>query len=209
MSGETNRSADFGKWGSSTAFGEKHEAKPSLLLHSCCGPCSTAVVERLVTRFQITIYFCNSNIDDEEEYRKRVNAQKAFVEQYNASIDKVAIIGLVIAPYAPVAFLKLVKGLEDAPEGGARCRVCIEDRLAKTAAFAAMNGYEYFSSTLSVSRHKDYEIIRDIGRVLAMRYGISFEDSDHKKGGGEQRSIELSKVYGLYRQTYCGCRFSK
>lgn len=191
------------------AFSGPEVARPTILLHSCCGPCSTAVVERLAGRFRIVLYFCNSNIDDEAEYKKRLETQKQYVERYNASDMKTDPIVLISAAYAPAAFLKLTKGLEDCEEGGARCRLCFQDRLEKTAAFAVMNGYEFFSTTLSVSRHKNYEVIRELGTALALRYGLSFENSDFKKGGGEQRSIELAKAYGLERQQYCGCRFSK
>ena len=184
-------------------------SRPLLLLHSCCGPCSTAVVEQLAPRFRIALYFCNSNIDDEAEYKKRLENQRRYVEQYNASDKKIDPIAVISAAYTPAAFLKLVEGMEDLEEGGARCRICCADRLEKTAAFAVMNGYEYFSTTLTVSRHKNYEMIRESGLALALRYGLSFEDGDFKKGGGELRSIELAKEYGLERQNYCGCRFSK
>ena len=190
-----------------TSF-ESAVSRPAILLHSCCGPCSTAVVEKLAQRFRITLYFCNSNIDDEAEYLRRLEAQKQFVERYNAS-DMGDPIELICAPYAPQAFLKLVEGTEECAEGGARCRRCIHDRLEKTAEYAALHDFEYFSTTLSVSRHKSYEMIQEEGKSIALRYVLTFEDSDHKKGGGEERSIELAKAYGLYRQNYCGCRFSK
>ena len=183
--------------------------RPALLLHSCCGPCSTAVVETLASRFRIALYFCNSNIDDEAEYKKRLETQKQFVEQYNASGSKTEPITLICATYAPSAFLDLVRGTEDCEEGGARCRLCISDRLEKTAMFALMNGYEYFSTTLSVSRFKNHQMILEFGKALALKYGLSFEGGDYKKGGGESRSIALAKAYGLERQNYCGCRFSK
>ena len=187
---------------------EPEVSRPAILLHTCCGPCSTAVVERLAPRFRIVLYFCNSNIDDEGEYIRRLEAQKRFVESYNAS-DMGGQIELICAPYAPLAFLKLVEGTEDCAEGGARCRRCIHDRLEKTAGYAALHGFEYFSTTLSVSRYKSYEMIQEAGKAIALRYGIIFEDGDYKKYGGEQRSAELAKAYGLYRQDYCGCRFSQ
>ena len=192
------------------AFSEPAVQLPALLLHSCCGPCSTAVVEQLAPRFRVTIFFCNSNIDDEAEYKKRLEAQKEFVERYNASPDRATEpLSLVCAPYAPAAFLKLVQGFEDCAEGGARCRLCIGDRLEKSAAYAAMNGYEYFSTTLSVSRHKNYGVISELGKALAVRYGLTFVDEDFKQGGGAERAALLAKSYGLYKQNYCGCRFSK
>lgn len=190
-------------------FGEEREERPALLLHSCCGPCSTAVVERLSERFRITIYFCNSNIDDEAEYKRRLDAQRAFVEAYNASEGCASPLTLVVAPYAPEAFLAGVRGYETAPEGGLRCRICIGDRLERTAAYAAMSGFEYFTTTLSVSPHKDYEMILALGRELGVRYGLTFVAEDFKKRDGFRRSAELAKAYCLYRQDFCGCRFSK
>jgi len=166
-------------------------------------------VERLAQRFRIALYFCNSNIDDEAEYKKRLEIQKRYVERYNASDRKTDPIVLICAPYTPSAFLRLVKGKEECEEGGERCRLCIGDRLEKTAGYAVMNGYEHFSTTLSVSRHKNHVMILELAGALALRYGLSFENSDFRKGGGEQRSIELAKAFGLERQDYCGCRFSK
>ena len=190
-------------------FGEPFVLKPAVLLHSCCGPCSSSVVEQLAPRFRITLFFCNSNIDDEEEYKKRLAAQKEFVERYNASDRMGEPVELVCAPYKPAAFLELVRGKEDSEEGGDRCALCIHDRIEKTAAYAALYGFEYFSTTLSVSRHKNYKLIRDMGNELALRYGLSFITDDFKKGRGEQRSAELAKSFALYRQNYCGCSFSK
>ena len=191
------------------AFEEPVISRPAILLHSCCGPCSTAVVENLAQRFRITLYFCNSNIDDEAEYKKRLKIQKQYVEQYDASDIKKDPIILICAPYMPAAFLKLVRGYEECEEGGARCRLCIQDRLEKTAAYALMNSYEFFSTTLSVSRHKNHVMILELGNALALRYGLAFEGGDFKKGGGEQRSIELARAFGLERQNHCGCRFSR
>jgi len=192
-----------------TVFAEPVVSRPALLLHTCCGPCSTAVVERLASRFRLVLYFCNSNIDDETEYKKRLETQRQYVERYNASDKKVDPLTLICAPYSPSDFLKLIEGTEDSEEGGARCRLCIRDRLEKTAAFAVMNSYEYYSTTLSVSRFKNHAMILEFGAALALRYGLSFEGSDFKKNGGEQRAIELTKLFGLWRQNYCGCRFSK
>ena len=167
------------------------------------------MVERLAPRFRITVYFCNSNISDEAEYTKRLNAQKEYINRYNASVRINEPVSLVCAAYAPAAFLKLVEGFESSPEGGERCSLCIKDRLEKTAAYAAMNGFEYFTTTLSVSRFKNYEMILELGKELALRYSLSFVDDDFKRGGGDQRAVLLAKSYGLYRQNYCGCVFSK
>jgi predicted adenine nucleotide alpha hydrolase (AANH) superfamily ATPase len=190
-------------------YGEPSVLRPQILLHSCCGPCSTTVVERLAPRFRITIYYCNSNIDDESEYQRRLEAQKEYITRYNASVRMNEPLYLVQAVYAPAAFLKLTKGFEDSQEGGERCRRCISDRLEQTAAFAAMNGFEYFTTTLSASRYKSYEMIAELGKMLALRYSLSFIDDNFKKGGGDQRAVLLAKSYNLYRQNYCGCRFSK
>jgi len=188
---------------------EPRPERPALLLHTCCGPCSTAVVERLSRRFWLTLYFCNSNITEEEEYRRRLDAQRAFVDAYNASAECAEPLSLIAAPYAPEAFLEAVSGLEAEPEGGARCRVCVRDRLERTAAYAALHGFDTFSTTLSVSPHKDFAMISELGRELALRYGLSFLAEDFKKQDGFRRSAILSEAYGLYRQSYCGCRFSK
>ena len=190
-------------------FDEPEVLLPALLLHSCCGPCSASVVEQLATRFRLTLYFCNSNIDDEEEYQRRLTAQRDFTERYNLTFSAGEPITLICAEYEPDAFKALVKGKEGCPEGGERCRLCIHDRLERTAEYAAMNGYEFFSSTLTVSRHKDYEMILHSGKQLAVKYRLSFIEDDYKKDGGELRSAELAKEYGLYRQNYCGCSFSK
>jgi len=191
------------------AFVEPVLARPAVLLHTCCGPCSTAVIERLSLRFRIALFFCNSNIDDEAEYKKRLETQKQYVEHYNASDKKTDPVDLICAPYRPDAFLKLIAGKEECEEGGERCRLCIHDRLEKTAVFAVMNSYEFFSTTLSVSRHKNIEMILELGYALALKYSLSFIGENFKKNGGEQRSIELAKAYGLERQDYCGCSFSK
>jgi len=190
-------------------FPEENAELPALLLHSCCGPCSAGVVEKLAQRFNITLFFANSNITDEEEYKKRLESQKKLVQRFNEAGLAPTRLSLVLAPYAPEAFLESVKGYEDAPEGGARCRICIRDRLALSADYAAMNGFEHFSTTLSISPHKDYSMLSALGRELALRYSLSFLDEDFKKDGGFARSIELAKEYELYRQSYCGCEFSK
>ena len=183
--------------------------KPALLLHSCCGPCSTAVVERLVDEFDVTIFFYNPCITDEEEYKRRKDAQLRFIEKFNEEKMGVTKVNFKEGESRPTEFFKAAEGLEAEPEGGARCTVCFGQRLEKTAEAARMGGYDYFATTLTVSPHKNYKLISEIGRSIALRYGLSFLDRDFKKKDGFKRSIELSKKYELYRQDYCGCEYSK
>lgn len=190
------------------AFGKKIE-KPSLLLHSCCGPCSSSVVERLAGEFNVTVFFYNPCITAEEEYRKRREAQIKFIEAFNAERIDLQDIAFIEGTYEPGAFLEMVRGHEQDPEGGARCALCFRQRIEKTAETAMIKGCDFFGTTLTVSPHKNYEIISGIGREIALRYGLSFLDRDFKKQDGFKRSIELSKKYNLYRQNYCGCRYSE
>ena len=188
---------------------KEFEDRPKLLLHSCCGPCSTAVVERLVDEFDVTLFFYNPCITDEEEYLKRRSAQMEFIELFNRENIGRYRIWFREGSYRPGEFFEAVKGLEEEPEGGARCRVCFRQRLEKTAETASLSGYDCFGTTLTVSPHKDYKQISAIGRKLSLVYGVSFLDRDFKKKDGFKRSVELSKKYGLYRQNYCGCEYSK
>jgi predicted adenine nucleotide alpha hydrolase (AANH) superfamily ATPase len=181
----------------------------TILLHSCCGPCSTAVAERLAADFGITLFFYNPNITDRDEYERRLEAQRRFLEKYNMLPDTNRKIDLAVGAYEPEEFFARVRGLETEPEGGARCTVCFEMRLERTAEYAALHGFERFTTTLSVSPHKDFELIRDIGMRLAMKFGLAFHPEDFKKNDGYRRSAELSRAYGLYRQNYCGCEFSR
>lgn len=183
-------------------------AKPAILLHSCCGPCSTAVVERLSGTYDITIFFYNPNITDMEEYQKRRATQLEFIEKYNIRKEFTDRIHFLEGPYEPEVFYKASKSLEQEPEGGKRCTVCFQLRLEKTAETAIISGFHYFATTLTVSPHKDFELIQRIGLQLGMRYGLTYLGEDFKKNAGYQRSIELSKEYNLYRQNYCGCRFT-
>ena len=184
--------------------------RPSVLLHSCCGPCSTAVIERLLEDYNITVFFYNPNITEQEEYELRLDAQRTVIDKFNGGrrfiIDR---IGLIEGEYRPERFLCSVRGLEDEPEGGSRCTACFRMRLEETARRAKCGGYDFFATTLTVSPHKNYPLISHIGRETADSYGIGFLDMDFKKKAGFQRSIELSKEFGLYRQNYCGCRFSR
>lgn len=183
--------------------------KPSVLLHSCCGPCSTSVVERLAGDYQITIFFYNPCITDEEEYRKRKKAQLEFINQYNSGLPPKEHIRVMEGPYDTKNYYKMVEGLEEEPEGGKRCHQCFWQRLEKTAETCSMAGCDYFTTTLTVSPHKNYKIISEIGKKLALKYNLSFLDMDFKKKDGFKRSTELSRQYGLYRQNYCGCEYSK
>lgn len=189
-------------------YSDKTE-KPSLLLHSCCGPCSTAVIEKLTGDYQVTIFFYNPCITDPQEYQRRRQAQLDFLKQYNESLPPREHIGFKEGPYNTKSFYTVIQGLEQEPEGGKRCLQCFEQRLEKTAETCRMGGYDYFTTTLTVSPHKNYGLISNIGRRLAVTYGISFVDEDFKKKDGFKRSIELSRQYGLYRQNYCGCEYSK
>ncbi len=188
---------------------EKKTDRMSLLLHSCCGPCSSSVIERLAGEFNITVFYYNPCITDEEEYKKRRAAQIQFIEKFNAERIDLPDINFIEGPYEPGAYFDLVKGHEEDPEGAARCGICFRQRLDKTAATAAFQGFDLFGTTLTVSPHKNYEIISAIGKDIAGRYRIGFLDRDFKKQDGFKRSIELSRKYGLYRQNYCGCKFSE
>ena len=188
---------------------ETGHGKDRILVHSCCGPCSTAVAEKLSLDFDVSLYFYNPNITDYAEYELRLMAQRSFVEQFNMLHSASRRLSLFEGPWEPALFLERVGGLEGEPEGGARCEVCFSLRLEKTAEFAVAGGFDRFGSTLSVSPHKDYLTIFRIGSEIAGRYGLTWLGDDFKKNGGFQRSIELSKQYGLYRQNYCGCPFSK
>lgn len=188
---------------------ETQTTKPKLLLHSCCGPCSTSVIERLVDEFNVTVFFYNPCITDEEEYRRRREAQIQFIEQFNEENAGRCRIVFREGDYCPGAFFEATAGLGNEPEGGARCEVCFRQRLEKTAAAACISGADYFGTTLTVSPHKDYKLISEIGRELALKYGLSFLDRDFKKKDGFARSIQLSRKYSLYRQNYCGCKYSE
>lgn len=209
---ETILETDAGEKGGVFSLAEdpvEQVEKPKLLLHSCCGPCSTAVTERLVGSYKLTIFFYNPNITERDEYERRLEAQHKFVDQYNSSPDRVDKIEIFAGKYEPEEFLTAVSGHENDPEGGERCTICYRLRLEKTAEAALLGGHECFASTLSVSPHKDAVILKKLGQDLAMRCGITYLAEDFKKRNGYMRSCELAKAHGLYRQNYCGCRFSK
>lgn len=180
------------------------DEKPSLLLHSCCAPCSTAVVERLIENFTVTVFYFNPNITESEEYNLRLNEQKRYLkETYGDRVN------LIEGRYKAVEFFDVAKGLNKEPEGGKRCEKCFELRLYETAKVAKEGGYRYFCTTLTVSPHKNADVINEIGKAAEVKYGVEFLPSDFKKRGGYQRSCELSQKNELYRQNYCGCIYSK
>lgn len=180
-------------------------AAPALALHSCCAPCSSYVLEALSPFFEISVYYYNPNIAPRAEYERRKAEQQRLIE--TAQFENA--VCFFDADYSEDTWHQAVLGLEQEPEGGARCLACFEHRLAQTALFAEQHGIEWFCSTLSVSPHKDAAAINEIGQRLASERGLRFLPSDFKKRGGYQRSLELSKQLGLYRQNYCGCAYSR
>ena len=180
--------------------------KSTILLHSCCGPCSTAVIERLAPNFDITILYYNPNIYPEEEYIKRKNEEIKYINIYNKNNESK--VNFLDCDYESEKFYEAVKGIEDEREGGARCPLCFALRLRKTASLAKEKNFEYFGTTLTVSPHKNASQINAIGKSLESEIGVKFLEADFKKQNGYLRSIELSKENNLYRQNYCGCEFA-
>lgn len=178
---------------------------PTLLLHSCCAPCSSYVLEYLSQYFRITVFYYNPNITDQQEYDLRVQEQERLIRELPARYP----IRFVAGAYEPSSFYQAVKGLEMEPEGGARCEKCFVLRLEETAQLATAQGYDYFTTTLTISPLKNAPLLNEIGEALAEQYQVAFLNSDFKKKNGYKRSTELSAQYGLYRQDYCGCIYSK
>lgn len=178
--------------------------KPTLLLHSCCAPCSSAVLEKLSGIFDITLFFYNPNISPESEFVFRLEELKRLLGEMNLeNVD-------IIAPkYDSGEFFDLAKGMESLAEGGERCRRCYSLRLEETAIYAKENGYDYFTTTLSISPYKNAVWLNETGEALSSKYGLKYLFSDFKKEEGYKRSCELSRKYNLYRQDYCGCVYSK
>lgn len=182
--------------------------KRRVLLHSCCGPCSTACIERLLPDYRITIFFYNPNVTDAEEYARRKEAQIQFLTAYNERLPEEDRVQFIEGEYLPEDFYQACGALAGEPEGGRRCTECFRLRMDRTAQVARKTGHPLFGTTLTVSPHKNYPLISAIGSELARVYDLEFLDVDFKKKAGFQRSIELSKEYGLYRQNYCGCEYS-
>jgi predicted adenine nucleotide alpha hydrolase (AANH) superfamily ATPase len=175
--------------------------KPRLLLHICCGVCGAWVPRKLSANFDVTLYFFNPNIAPEEEYKKRLAA--AYQAADGAGVK------LIEGLYKPEDWLRVVRGLENEPEGGKRCEICFDYRLREAARYAKENGFEFFASTLTIGRNKKATVINPLGEKRAAQFGLKFLAEDFKKGGGQFETDKESRRLGLYRQNYCGCIFSK
>lgn len=176
-----------------------------LLLHACCAPCSSAVLERIANHFKVVIFYYNPNITEEEEYKKRITEIRKFIRIFKTKYE----ITLIEGKYEPEKFFSMAQGLENEPERGSRCYKCYNLRLEETAKIAEELGYKYFCTTLTLSPHKNANWLNEIGKNLDKKYNTTYIYSDFKKKNGYKRSIELSREYNLYRQDYCGCVYSK
>lgn len=184
---------------------DKTKERPKLLIHSCCGPCSSYVLEYLSKHFKITVFYYNPNIYPEEEYNSRAKEQKMLIDRMNLASD----VDYIEATYIAKDYYDAIKGHEKDPEGGERCLICYELRLKESAKFAKEYKFDYFITTLSISPHKNAVKLNEIGEKVGREYGIKHLPSDFKKKNGYKRSIELSKEHELYRQDYCGCVYSR
>lgn len=178
---------------------------PTVLLHCCCAPCSSSVLERIADKAKVTVFFFNPNISPADEYEKRLTELKRLISEMKPENP----IKLLEAEYDPQEFFDAVKGLENIPEGGERCKKCFELRLGQTAKEAGAHGFDLFATTLTISPLKNAEVLNEVGEEKAKEFGAKWLPSDFKKKDGYKRSVELSAKYGLYRQDYCGCVFSK
>ena len=181
---------------------ETLEKGTKLLLHSCCAPCSSACLERLKDIFDITVLYYNPNIDSDEEYQKRKAEQIRFLEETGWA-------KFIDCDHEKERFVKMAQGLENEPERGKRCYLCYGMRLERTAETAKKLGFDYFATTLTLSPHKNAEWLNELGEWAAKKHFVKYLPTDFKKKGGYQRSLQLSKEYGLYRQDFCGCSYSK
>lgn len=180
------------------------EVPKKLFLHSCCGPCSSYVLEYLSNYFEITIYYYNPNISEYEEFKKRLEEQKRLINELPTKYK----VNLIEGEFDNSKYEETIKGLENEKEGGARCYKCYKLRMEETAIKAKELGYDYFTTTLSISPYKNAAWINEIGEELEKKYNIKYLYADFKKKNGYKRSIELSHIYNLYRQDYCGCKYS-
>ncbi|MBQ3482371.1 MAG: epoxyqueuosine reductase QueH [Oscillospiraceae bacterium] len=184
---------------------EKHGGRRArVLLHSCCGPCSSSVLELLTKTFDVTLLWYNPNLYLQEEFDRRLATQIELIEKMNLTEE----VSVLAESRKHEDYLRRAAGLEDEPEGGARCTECFRLRLMECARLARQYGFDYFCTTLTVSRYKDAERINTLGEEIGKAFGVAWLPSDFKKRGGELRSQQLSEQYGLYRQNYCGCEFS-
>jgi predicted adenine nucleotide alpha hydrolase (AANH) superfamily ATPase len=174
---------------------------PKMLLHICCAPCSTHVIDYLKSDYDLDGYFYNPNIHPENEYELREKEIQRYAESNN--------IMLIHEEYDDIQWFELTKGMDDMTEGDKRCEICFEMRLEKTAKYAKEHGYDIIATTLSISPHKNAQKINEIGSKVVKKHGVRFLEADFKKKGGFEKSIQMSKQFGLYRQSYCGCIFSK
>ncbi len=200
-------------------FQDKNEV-PRLLLHACCAPCSSYCLEFLREFFDVTVFFYNPNITSEDEYRKRVIEEKRLIEEYNKQVESGSFEGMhstenarkieiIEGDYDPKVFFEVAKGYEACKEGGERCRRCFELRLLETARVAKEMGFDYITTTLTISPLKNADVLNEVGEMAARETGVVFLPSDFKKKEGYKRSIELSQMFELYRQNFCGCVFSR
>ncbi len=180
------------------------ERRPRVLLHSCCGPCSSAVLEYLTQYFDVTLLWYNPNLYPQAEFEKRLRTQKELIEKMGLAES----VSIRVESWRSEEYYGVIPGLEAEPEGGRRCTACFRLRLEETAKLAKQQGFEYFCTTLSLSRYKDAVRINTLGEELGAAYGVAWLPSDFKKRGREQRSVQLARQYGLYQQRYCGCEFS-
>lgn len=181
------------------------DKRPRLLLHACCAPCSSYVLEYLASLFDITLFFYNPNISPAEEYEFR----RAELQRLVGDMGLADSVRVLYGRYDPEEFLRVARGKEELPEGGARCYACYRLRLEECGRVAAEGGFDFFTTTLSISPYKNAQWLNEIGKEVSARTGVPYLHSDFKKRNGYKRSCELSAQYGLYRQDYCGCVYSK
>lgn len=181
------------------------DKKPKLLLHSCCAPCSSYPLEYLSKYFDITVLYYNPNIYPQSEFEFRSKEQVRLIDLMNLT----NCVKVVCCEYDSESFYEAVKGLEDIPEGGKRCYMCFNLRLEYAAQYAKKHDFDYFTTTLTISPHKNAEVLNSIGKEISEKYNVKYLFSDFKKKNGYKKSCEISSEYGLYRQDYCGCVFSK